>query len=46
MQTEPLRKNILSFGSVFSDMSSKDYNDFVSQTKRPRTKLFDRKVDL
>jgi hypothetical protein len=45
-QTEALRKKILSFGGAFSDMSKKDYSEFVSQTKKARTKLFDRKIDL
>ena len=45
-QTEALRKKILSFGGAFSDMSSKDYSDFLSQTKKARTKLFDRNNDL
>ena len=41
-----LRKKILSFGGAFSDMSSKDYSDFLNQTKKTRTKLFDRNIDL
>ncbi|KAF0152294.1 MAG: hypothetical protein FD143_1216 [Ignavibacteria bacterium] len=45
-QTETLRKKILSFGGAFSDMSNKDYNDYLNQTKKSRTKLFDRKIDL
>ena len=45
-QTETLRKKILSFGGAFSDMSSKDYSDFLNQTKKARTKLFDRNIDL
>lgn len=45
-QTETLRKKILSFGGAFSDMSSKDYSDFLNQTKKTRTKLFDRNIDL
>jgi hypothetical protein len=45
-QTETLRKKVLSFGGAFSDMSTKDYNDFVNQTKKSRTKMFDRKIDL
>ena len=34
-----LRKKILSFGGAFSDMSSKDYSDFLSQTKKARTNI-------
>ncbi|MBL0048805.1 MAG: hypothetical protein IPP32_11995 [Bacteroidetes bacterium] len=45
-QTETLRKKILSYGGVFNDMSNKDYKDFVSQTKKTRSKLFDRKIEL
>ena len=44
--TDTLRKKILSYGGAFSDMSSKDYADFLSQTKKTRTKLFDRNIDL
>lgn len=43
--TEQLRKKILSFGGVFSEMSDEDYSDFVSQTKGTRAKLFDRNID-
>ena len=31
---EGLRKKILSFGGAFSDMSDKDYADFLSHTKK------------
>ena len=46
IRNERLRKKILSFGGAFSDMSSKDYSDFVNQTKIARTKLFDRNIEL
>ncbi len=45
-QNEHLRKKILSYGGAFSDMSSKDYSDFLNQTKKARIKLFDRNIDL
>ena len=45
-QTDTLRKKILSFGGSFSDMSLKGYSGFVAQTKKTRTKLFDRNIDL
>ena len=45
-QTDRLRKKILSFGGAFSDMSSEDYSDFLNQTKKARTKLFDRNIGL
>lgn len=38
-QTENLRKKILSFGGAFSDMSSKDYSDYLNQTKKSRAKI-------
>ena len=44
--TDTLRKKILSFGGAFSDMSNKDYANFLNQTKKARTKLFDRNIDL
>ena len=36
-QSDSLRKKILSFGGAFSDMSSKDYSDFLNQTKKARS---------
>ena len=45
-QTENLRKKILSFGGAFSDMSSKDYSDYVNDTKKTTAELFDRNFDL
>ena len=45
-QSQNQRKKILSFGGAFSDMSKKDYSDFVNQTKKIRTQLFDRNTDL
>jgi hypothetical protein len=45
-QTENLRKKILSFGGAFSDMSNEDYSDFLNQTQKSRTVLFDRKIEL
>ena len=45
-RTETRRKKILSYAGAFSDMSSKDYADFLNQTKKTRTKLFDRNIEL
>jgi hypothetical protein len=45
-KSEGSRKKILSFGGAFSDMSNKDYRDFLNQTKKTRTKLLDRRIDL
>ena len=45
-QTQTLRKKILSYGGAFSDMTSKDYADYLNQTKKARTKLFDRNIDI
>ncbi|MCE9539410.1 MAG: hypothetical protein K8R85_09350 [Bacteroidetes bacterium] len=44
--TDALRKKILSFGGAFSDMSSKDYTDYLNHTKKARTQLFDRNIEL
>ena len=44
--SEQLRKKILSFAGAFSEMSKKDYKDFLKQTKKTRSKLFNRNVDL
>lgn len=43
--SDSLREKILSFGGAFSDMSSTDYADFLSQTRKARTELLDRKFD-
>ena len=45
-KNESARKKILSFAGAFSDMSNKDYSDFLSQTKKARTNLFDRNINL
>ncbi|NCA85377.1 MAG: hypothetical protein EOM83_07355 [Clostridia bacterium] len=45
-QSDSLRKKILSFGGAFGDMSEKDYADYLNQTKKVRTQLFDRNIDL
>lgn len=45
-QKESLRKKVLSFGGAFSDMSKKDYTDFLNQTKKARARLLDRTIDL
>jgi hypothetical protein len=45
-QTEKVRKKILSFSGAFSDMSEEDYIDFLLQTKKVRTNLFDRNIEL
>ncbi len=44
--TDTLRKKILSFGGAFSDMSKEDYADFLNQTKKARTELFGRNIEL
>ncbi len=43
---ESLRKKILSFGGVFSDMSTKDYDDYLNHTKQTRSELFNRNIDI
>jgi hypothetical protein len=45
-KTESLRTKILSFGGAFNDMKSMDYSAYLSDTKKTRSKLFDRNVDL
>jgi hypothetical protein len=45
-QTEDLQKKILSFGGAFSDMSNEDYSAYIGQTKKTRSNLFDRNIDL
>ena len=45
-QSENVRKKILSFGGSFSDMSNKDYSEFLTHTKKTRAKFFDRNIDL
>ncbi len=45
-QTENLRKKIISFGGAFSDMTEEDFTDFLNHTKKARTALFDRKIEL
>ena len=44
--SEQLRKKILTFAGAFSDMSKKDYRSFLTQSKKTRTKLFVRNIDL
>ena len=44
--SEKKSKKILSFAGSFSDLSEKDYNDFLKQTREARKELFDRDIDL
>ena len=44
--SEGLRKKILSFGGAFGEMSNKDYSSFLNQTKKARTELFNRNIEL
>jgi len=44
--SEKLQRKILSFGGAFSDMSNKDYTEFLDQTKSTRVNLFDRKFEI
>jgi hypothetical protein len=45
-KTDSARTKILSYGGAFSDMSAKDYSDFVAHTQKTRTQLFDRTTTL
>jgi hypothetical protein len=44
--SEKLQKRIISFGGAFSDMSEKDYTEYLDRTKSTRSNLFDRKFDI
>ena len=39
-------KQILAFGGCFNTFSSDDYKDFLEETKRIRSNLFDRDIFL
>ena len=43
---QTLRKKILSFGGSFSDLSNKDYEEFLDHISKSRTKILDRNIDL
>ncbi|OYU96495.1 MAG: hypothetical protein CFE21_08900 [Bacteroidetes bacterium B1(2017)] len=45
-QSESMRKKILSFGGAFSDMSEKDYADYLNHIEANRKELFERRIDL
>ena len=45
-KTDKLRKKILSFGGILSEMTSEEYKDFLSKTAKSRKESFNRKVDL
>ena len=45
-KAETNHKKILSFGGAFSDMSAKDYKEYVAHTKKNRTNLFDRNIEI
>ena len=45
-QSEASRNKILSFGGAFKDMTSKEYSSYVKQTKKIRTKLLERTIEL
>lgn len=39
-------KEIMSYAGIFSDMSEKDYQDYLKETRRVRKQLFKRKVKI
>ncbi len=43
---EALRNKILTYSGAFSDMSENEYTEFLDQTKKVRTTLFDRNNNL
>ncbi len=45
-KSDTTSKQILSFAGSFSEMSKKDYNDFLRETNKTRTDLFDRDTNL
>lgn len=45
-KSEKKRKKILSFAGAFNDMSQDDYDDFVKETRKTRTELFEREIKL
>ena len=45
-QTDNMHKKILSFGGVFSDMSNSDFSDLIDHTKKIRSNLFERNIEL
>jgi len=40
------RRQILAYGGCFNDLSLNDYEDFLEETKRTRSNLFDRDIYL
>jgi hypothetical protein len=45
-KSDSLRKKIMSFSGAFSEMSEKEYSEFVKENKRTRKNLFERDVEL
>lgn len=45
-KSDSTSKKILSFAGAFGDMTEKDYNEFLRQTKETRNDLFDRDINL
>lgn len=45
-KSDTTRKKILSFAGSFSDMTQKDYDDFIKETRKTRSNLFDRDINL
>ena len=45
-KSDNLRRMILAFAGSFCDMTSRDYSEFIKDTRKTRAKLFDRTNDL
>ena len=45
-KSDKTSRKILSFAGSFNDMTDKDYNDFLNQTKDTRNNLFDRDLNI
>lgn len=45
-RSDTSREKILSFAGCFSDMTDKQYDEFVEETKKTRATLFDRDIPI
>ncbi len=44
--SKDLKTKIMEFGGLLSDMSAEDYTDFLNHTKKVRTDLFNRDIEI
>lgn len=45
-KTNSTKNKILAFSGILDDMDELNYTDFVNHTKKTRTNLFDRNVEI